>query len=470
MTLSTASTAHPSSRLDQTVAPAPPSRWRRSLRFALAAVVGAIAVATLALVPGTDDRGGPGGPALGLGSLRRQLPDVVHREHRRPRPVRRPPRRLGHRHRRDVQRSDLCRRSRHRRPVLRRVSSPWRRRGLQRPSRQLDLDRPRRPLEPLHPPGVDRAGHRGRHPSSTAANWSAARERRAPTTAASTSTTTRPPPRTCRCSASSSARCWPATATGSCSTPTPSWDAAATGRTSRGEPCCATTATNASAGSPRSPWPRPRRHRPRRSIPSPRWPPVRWGSPSVTSAQPEARASSSVFPATASGVAPTPAPRRSSPNRLDRSAPESLRQGRDLTGRAGADDFVGASVATGDIDCNGRDDLAVGAPGERLGRHDDAGLVVVTHGTGPQRRQSADPPGPGRTPRRCPGRQRTDRCRTGEWRLRRRWLRRPRGRHPGRRHRRRHRRRCGGRRLRTPSGHRIGAGLGHLASGRRPGR
>ncbi len=59
---------------------------------------------------------------------------------------------------------------------------------------------------------------------------------------------------------------------------------------------------------------------------------------------------------------------------------QSLRQGRDLTSRARSDEFVGAAVATGDMDCNGRDDLAVGAPGERLGRHDDAGLVVVTHG------------------------------------------------------------------------------------------
>ncbi|MFN3218216.1 MAG: peptidoglycan DD-metalloendopeptidase family protein [Acidimicrobiales bacterium] len=68
---------------------------------------------------------------------------------------------------------------------------------------------------------------------------------------------------------------------------------------------------------------------------------------------------------------------------------ELLRQGRKLTGRPGAGDYVGASVATGDLDCDGRDDLAVGAPGEKLGRHEDAGLVVVTHGT---RRSAANRP------------------------------------------------------------------------------
>lgn len=68
-------------------------------------------------------------------------------------------------------------------------------------------------------------------------------------------------------------------------------------------------------------------------------------------------------------------------DRAGRTRNEQLRQGRDLTSRPRAGEYVGASVATGDFDCNGRDDLAVGAPGERLGRNDDAGLVVVTHGT-----------------------------------------------------------------------------------------
>jgi hypothetical protein len=68
-------------------------------------------------------------------------------------------------------------------------------------------------------------------------------------------------------------------------------------------------------------------------------------------------------------------------NRTRGTRNQQLQQGRNLTGRPHTGDYVGASVATGDLDCNGRDDLAVGAPGERLGRHDDAGLVVVTHGT-----------------------------------------------------------------------------------------
>jgi len=45
-------------------------------------------------------------------------------------------------------------------------------------------------------------------------------------------------------------------------------------------------------------------------------------------------------------------------------------------------DFFGASVAAGDINGDGRADLAVGAPGEELGYDDGAGIVDVLYGTG----------------------------------------------------------------------------------------
>ncbi len=44
------------------------------------------------------------------------------------------------------------------------------------------------------------------------------------------------------------------------------------------------------------------------------------------------------------------------------------------------DDF-GASLAAGDFDRDGRDDLAIGAPGERVGAHNAAGVVHVLYGS-----------------------------------------------------------------------------------------
>ena len=43
------------------------------------------------------------------------------------------------------------------------------------------------------------------------------------------------------------------------------------------------------------------------------------------------------------------------------------------------DDF-GASLAVGDVDRDGYADVAIGIPGEQVGRHEDAGRVVLAHG------------------------------------------------------------------------------------------
>lgn len=50
-------------------------------------------------------------------------------------------------------------------------------------------------------------------------------------------------------------------------------------------------------------------------------------------------------------------------------------------GEAEADDGFGASFAVGDFDADGYDDLAVGAPGEDLGRVRDAGAITVFEGS-----------------------------------------------------------------------------------------
>ena len=60
---------------------------------------------------------------------------------------------------------------------------------------------------------------------------------------------------------------------------------------------------------------------------------------------------------------------------------EQVRQGRGLRGKLEAGDMAGSAVAAGDFDCDGRDDLAVGAPGEGIQGHDDAGAVSVSHGS-----------------------------------------------------------------------------------------
>ena len=53
---------------------------------------------------------------------------------------------------------------------------------------------------------------------------------------------------------------------------------------------------------------------------------------------------------------------------------------RGLGGEAEAADFFGAALAAGDFDRDGRDDLAVGIPGEKLGGLDDAGYVIILYG------------------------------------------------------------------------------------------
>ena len=52
-----------------------------------------------------------------------------------------------------------------------------------------------------------------------------------------------------------------------------------------------------------------------------------------------------------------------------------------IQGAAGKDDLFGASLATGDFDGNGYMDLAVGVPGEAIGKLDAAGMVNVLYST-----------------------------------------------------------------------------------------
>lgn len=53
-----------------------------------------------------------------------------------------------------------------------------------------------------------------------------------------------------------------------------------------------------------------------------------------------------------------------------------------LGGRLEAGDFVGDAAAAGDFDGDGAFDLAVGAPGDSVGGHRDAGAVSVVYGSG----------------------------------------------------------------------------------------
>jgi hypothetical protein len=65
-------------------------------------------------------------------------------------------------------------------------------------------------------------------------------------------------------------------------------------------------------------------------------------------------------------------------------------------------DFAGAALASGDFDADGRDDVAVGAPGEVQGEYSHTGMVFIYRGTasgpvastalGPQRSVTIDPP------------------------------------------------------------------------------
>ena len=53
-----------------------------------------------------------------------------------------------------------------------------------------------------------------------------------------------------------------------------------------------------------------------------------------------------------------------------------------VMGGAEAGDLFGSSLASGDYDGNGKDDLAIGAPGEDVGALVDAGAVNVLYGSG----------------------------------------------------------------------------------------
>ncbi len=61
-----------------------------------------------------------------------------------------------------------------------------------------------------------------------------------------------------------------------------------------------------------------------------------------------------------------------------------------VLGGAEAGDLFGSSLASGDYDGNGRDDLAVGAPGEDVGALVDAGAVNVLYGSGSRLTASGD--------------------------------------------------------------------------------
>lgn len=62
------------------------------------------------------------------------------------------------------------------------------------------------------------------------------------------------------------------------------------------------------------------------------------------------------------------------------STPLPLRQGTELLGNREAGDLSGAALATGDFNCDGVADLAVGAPGEDLDAVTDAGAVNLVYG------------------------------------------------------------------------------------------
>jgi len=52
-----------------------------------------------------------------------------------------------------------------------------------------------------------------------------------------------------------------------------------------------------------------------------------------------------------------------------------------LVGKAKSGELLGAALATGDLDGHGHDDLAIGAPGEDVGRAPNAGQVIVVGGS-----------------------------------------------------------------------------------------
>ena len=132
----------------------------------------------------------------------------------------------------------------------------------------------------------------------------------------------------------------------------------------------------------------------RQPVLAPEQPPASWASPrrATTSARPWPRATSTATAATTwpsasrartSGPSPTPARSTSStarPRRLSGGTSSGTRTARRPGARPRPSDF-GAALAAGDFDGDGRDDLAVGVPGESVGAVDDAGAVNVLYGT-----------------------------------------------------------------------------------------
>lgn len=68
------------------------------------------------------------------------------------------------------------------------------------------------------------------------------------------------------------------------------------------------------------------------------------------------------------------------PNGLRKTDNVKFSQAGKVNGAVERDDRFGSSLAVGDFDGNGRDDLAIGVPGEDIGTDDDAGSVNVLYG------------------------------------------------------------------------------------------
>ena len=78
------------------------------------------------------------------------------------------------------------------------------------------------------------------------------------------------------------------------------------------------------------------------------------------------------------------------PNGLRKTGNVRFSQAGKVNGAVERDDRFGSSLAVGDFDGNGRDDLAIGVPGEDVGSDDDAGSVNVLYGKAAGLRKTGD--------------------------------------------------------------------------------